>query len=114
VAPGASADAFRAPSPTRPASGWARPWCPTTSPAQRLAGRGRAEGFQPDGYTLAQIHTGVVRAQLMAERPAYDAQTDFTYIIQLSGSAHGIVVRADSPWKTLEELVAPRRPAPAS
>ena len=56
---------------------------------------------KPDGYTLAQIHTGVVRAQLMAERPAYDAQSDFTYIIQLSGSAHGIVVRADSPWKTL-------------
>ena len=67
---------------------------------------------KPDGYTLAQIHTGVVRAQLMAERPAYDAQGDFTYIIQLSGSAHGIVVRADSPWQTLEEFVAAAKASP--
>ena len=33
----------------------------------------------------------------MAERAGYNAQTDFSYIIQLSGSVHGIVVRADSP-----------------
>ena len=67
---------------------------------------------KPDGYTLAQIHTGVVRAQLMAEQPAYNTQTDFTYIIQLSGSAHGIVVRADSPWQTLEDLIAAAKANP--
>ena len=30
---------------------------------------------------------------------------DFTYIIGLSGYTIGIVVRADAPWKTLEELI---------
>src|SRR5262249_58624755 len=65
-----------------------------------------------DAYTLAQIHAGVVRAQLMTEQPAYNAQTDFTYIIQLSGSAHGIVVRADSPYKTLEDLIAAAKANP--
>jgi tripartite-type tricarboxylate transporter receptor subunit TctC len=46
----------------------------------------------------------------MADHPTYDCQTDFTYIIQLSGSSHGIVVRADSPYKTLENLVATANP----
>jgi tripartite-type tricarboxylate transporter receptor subunit TctC len=67
---------------------------------------------RPDGYTLGQIHTGTFRAALMAEKPAYDPLTDFTYIIQLSGSVHGIVVRADSPWKTFEELVAAAKANP--
>jgi tripartite-type tricarboxylate transporter receptor subunit TctC len=67
---------------------------------------------KPDGYTLGQIHTGTFRAALMAEKPAYDPLTDFTYIIQLSGSVHGIVVRADSPWKTFEELVAAAKANP--
>jgi tripartite-type tricarboxylate transporter receptor subunit TctC len=61
---------------------------------------------KPDGYTLGQIHTGTFRAQLMMDKPTYDTQSDFTYIIQLSGSVHGILVRSDSPWQTLEELIA--------
>jgi tripartite-type tricarboxylate transporter receptor subunit TctC len=67
---------------------------------------------RPDGYTLGQIHTGTFRAALMTDKPAYDPLTDFTYIIQLSGSVHGIVVRADSPWKTLEELIAAAKANP--
>ena len=67
---------------------------------------------RPDGYTLGQIHTGTFRAALMADKPAYDPLTDFTYIIQLSGSVHGIVVRADSPWKKLEELIAAAKANP--
>jgi len=67
---------------------------------------------KPDGYTLGQIHTGTFRAALMTDKPAYDPLTDFTYIIQLSGSVHGIVVRADSPWKTLEELIAAAKANP--
>lgn len=67
---------------------------------------------KPDGYTLGQIHTGTFRAALMADQPAYDPLTDFTYIIQLSGSVHGIVVRADSPWQTFEEFVAAAKAKP--
>jgi tripartite-type tricarboxylate transporter receptor subunit TctC len=65
-----------------------------------------------DGYTIAQIHTGVFRAALAVERPTYDPLTDFTYIIQLSGSAHGIVVRAESPWRDFAGLVAHARANP--
>jgi tripartite-type tricarboxylate transporter receptor subunit TctC len=67
---------------------------------------------KPDGYTLGQIHTGTFRAALMADKPAYDPLVDFTYIIQLSGSVHGIVVRADAPWKTFEEFIADAKAKP--
>ena len=67
---------------------------------------------KPDGYTLGQIHTGTFRAAMMADKAPYDALTDFTYIIQLSGSVHGIVVRADSPWKTFEDLAADAKARP--
>jgi tripartite-type tricarboxylate transporter receptor subunit TctC len=67
---------------------------------------------KPDGYTIGQSHTGVFRAALSSERPTYNPLTDFTYIIQLSGSAHGIVVRADSPWQTLQQLFADARANP--
>jgi tripartite-type tricarboxylate transporter receptor subunit TctC len=48
----------------------------------------------------------------MTDKPAYDPLNDFTYIIQLSGSVHGIVVRTDSPYKTFEDLVAAAKADP--
>jgi tripartite-type tricarboxylate transporter receptor subunit TctC len=111
--PGASADAFLRTIADQAGKRLAQTVVPDNKPgANGSLGAVVLKDSKPDGYTLAQIHTGVVRAQLMAERPAYDAQTDFTYIIQLSGSAHGIVVRADGPWKTLEELVAAAKASP--
>ena len=66
----------------------------------------------PDGYLVAQIHMGVLRVAMMQQRPAYDPLTDFTYILHLSGSLLGIVARADSPWRTLPELIAHARANP--
>lgn len=111
--PGASADAFLRTIADQAGKRPGQTVVPDNKPgANGTLGAIALKDAKPDGYTLAQIHTGVVRAQLMAERPAYDAQTDYTYIIQLSGSAHGIVVRADSPWNTLEEFVAAAKAAP--
>src|SRR5687768_11327583 len=36
----------------------------------------------------------------------FDPSADFTYIIHLTGYTFGVVVRADSPWKTWGDLVA--------
>jgi len=111
--PGASADAFLRSIADRAGRRLGQTVVPDNKPgANGTFGAIALKDAKPDGYTLAQIHTGVVRAQLMAEQPAYDAQTDFTYIIQLSGSAHGIVVRADSPYKTIEDLVAAAKASP--
>jgi len=111
--PGASADAFLRTIADQAGKRLGQNVVPDNKPgANGTFGAIALKDAKPDGYTLAQIHTGVVRAQLMAEQPAYNAQTDFTYIIQLSGSAHGIVVRADSPWQTLEQLIAAAKANP--
>ncbi len=111
--PGASADAFLRTIADQAGKRLGQTVVPDNKPgANGTFGAIALKDAKPDGYTLAQIHTGVVRAQLMAEQPAYNAQTDFTYIIQLSGSAHGIVVRADSPYQTLEELIAAAKANP--
>ena len=84
----------------------------TRSGANATLGAVAIKDARPDGYTVAQIHTGVFRAAWATDKPSYDPLTDFTSIIQLSGSSHGIVVRADAPWRTLGELVAAARAEP--
>ena len=111
--PGASADAFLRTIADQAGKRLGQTVVPDNKPgANGSLGAVVLKDSKPDGYVLAQIHTGVVRAQLMSDQPAYNAQTDFTYVIQLSGSAHGIVVRADSPYKTLEDLVAAAKANP--
>lgn len=60
---------------------------------------------KPDGYTLSQVSLAVFR-QPFITKTAYDPLKDFTYIIGVSGYTYGLVVKADSPWKTLAEFVA--------
>jgi tripartite-type tricarboxylate transporter receptor subunit TctC len=60
---------------------------------------------KPDGYTVAQISLPVFRYQHMM-KVDYDALKDFTYVIGLTGYIFGVVVKADAPWKTFDELIA--------
>ena len=60
---------------------------------------------KPDGYTITQIPITVFRYPHMAQ-VGYDPLADLTYIIGISGYTFGVVVRADAPWKTWQELVA--------
>jgi tripartite-type tricarboxylate transporter receptor subunit TctC len=58
----------------------------------------------PDGYTLSQVTIGVARLPHM-QKMQFDPLKDFTYIACLTGYTFGIVVRADSPIKTIKDLV---------
>ena len=58
----------------------------------------------PDGYTLSQITIGVARLPHM-QKMQFDPLSDFTYIACLTGYTFGIVVKADSPFKTIKDLV---------
>lgn len=60
---------------------------------------------KPDGYTLGTISVNGILAQHMMRNVDYDVSRDFTPIIGLSENVGGIVVQADSPWKTLKEFV---------
>jgi tripartite-type tricarboxylate transporter receptor subunit TctC len=67
---------------------------------------------RPDGYAISQMHVGVVRQMLLNPRPPYHPIDDLTYILQITGFTMGLVVRADAPWRTLDELLAHARANP--
>jgi tripartite-type tricarboxylate transporter receptor subunit TctC len=76
-----------------------KPGVTGTMGAQALAG-----GAKADGYTIAQMPITVFRLPAMM-KTNYDPSSDFTWIIHLTGYTFGVVVRADSPWKTWKDLV---------
>ena len=111
--PGASADAFLRVIAEQAGRRLGQSMVPDNKPgASATLSAVALKDAKPDGYTLGQLHTGTYRAALMADKPPYDVLSDFTYIIQLSGSVHGIVVRADAPWQTLEAFVAEAKTRP--
>jgi tripartite-type tricarboxylate transporter receptor subunit TctC len=83
-----------------------RPGVSGTMGAQALAG-----GARPDGYTIAQMPITVFRLPHMMKTP-YDPMQDFTWIVHLTGYTFGVVVRADSPWKTWGDVIAHARANP--
>lgn len=71
----------------------------TVGPAQMAA------TAKPDGYTIAQIPITIFRLPLM-QQTTWDAEKDFSYIVHLTGYTFGIITKADSPFKTWEDVVA--------
>ena len=59
---------------------------------------------QPDGYTLSQFSMAVVRVPHM-QKVQFDPLKDITYIICIAGNVFGLVVRSDSPIKSIQDLV---------
>jgi tripartite-type tricarboxylate transporter receptor subunit TctC len=59
---------------------------------------------KPDGYTLAQLPHGVFRIPHM-QKVQFDTLRDFTWIACLTGYTFGLVVPADSPIKSIKDLV---------
>ncbi len=58
----------------------------------------------PDGYTLSQLPVGAFRIPHM-QKVDWDPLRDFTYIIGLTGYTFGMVVKADSPFRTLKDVI---------
>jgi tripartite-type tricarboxylate transporter receptor subunit TctC len=70
----------------------------TLGPSQ-MAATARA-----DGYTLSQFPISLLRVPHM-QKAQWDPLKDFTYIIGLTGYTFGVVVRSDSSFKSLQDLV---------
>ena len=64
-----------------------------------------AKTAQPDGYTISQLTISAFRAPHM-QKVDWHPVNDFTYIIGLAGYTFGIVVKADSPFKSFNDLIA--------
>jgi tripartite-type tricarboxylate transporter receptor subunit TctC len=61
---------------------------------------------KPDGYTIGYITGSSILMQHMQSVP-YDVNQDFTPIARfLMWNCMGVAVRADSPWKSIQDFVA--------
>lgn len=66
-----------------------------------------------DGYTvLAATNSIVANPAGILRSVNYDPLRDFTPIARLAGTSYVLVVAADQPWKTLDDLVAHARVNP--
>ena len=64
-----------------------------------------AKTAKADGYTISQLVITAFRMPHM-QKVDWDPINDFTYIIGLAGYTFGIVVKADSPFKSFNDLIA--------
>jgi tripartite-type tricarboxylate transporter receptor subunit TctC len=68
----------------------------------------------PDGYTLIVVASGHATNPFLYPKIPYDTFKDFTPISLLASSANILLVRADSPFKTLDDMIAQARAKPGS
>ena len=66
---------------------------------------------KPDGYTISHMPITVLRLPVM-QKVAFDPLKDFTWIVHMSGFQFVTMVRADSPIKTMQELIEYARANP--
>ena len=64
-----------------------------------------AKTAKADGYTISQLTITAFRVPYM-QRVDWDPLADFSYIIGLSGYTFGIVVKSESPLKSVQDLIA--------
>ena len=70
-----------------------------------MLGANELVNAKPDGYVLSQLPHGVFRIPHM-QKAQFDTLKDFTWIACLTGYTFGLVVPADSPIKSIKDLVA--------
>jgi tripartite-type tricarboxylate transporter receptor subunit TctC len=68
----------------------------------------------PDGHTLMVVASGHATNPFLYAKLPYDTFKDFTPISLLASSPNILLVRADSPYKTLADLLAAARQKPGS
>src|SRR5271168_2523 len=68
----------------------------------------------PDGYTLIVVASGHATNPFLYPKIPYDTFRNFTPISLLASSPNILVVRADSPFKTLADVIAQAKAKPAS
>ncbi|WP_144637784.1 tripartite tricarboxylate transporter substrate binding protein [Bordetella genomosp. 13] len=61
---------------------------------------------KPDGYSIASLSTGGLLNQVLTPSVKYDVTTDLTPIALVAQYQVGVLVKADSPYRTLKDLVA--------
>ena len=73
--------------------------------ASGQTGTAAAANAKADGYTLLFTHNYYDQLQQHVKKLPYDTTKDFVTVAQLNSNDASLIVRADSPFKTLKDLV---------
>src|ERR1700761_8626062 len=68
----------------------------------------------PDGYTLMVVASGHATNAFLYPKLPYDTFKDFTPISLLASSPNILLVRSDSPFKTIGDVIAASKAKPGS
>ena len=68
----------------------------------------------PDGYTLIMVASGHATNPLLYSKIPYDTFKDFTPVSLLASSPNILLVRAESPFKTLADVISAAKAKPGS
>jgi tripartite-type tricarboxylate transporter receptor subunit TctC len=71
-------------------------------------------GAPPDGYTLMMVASGHATNPLLYPKIPYDTFKDFTAISLLASSPNILLVRSDSPFKTVADVITAAKTRPGS
>lgn len=66
----------------------------------------------PDGYTITQVPIAMLRLPHMQAKPTFNPIEDFTFISNVTGYTLGLVVPADSPFQSVEDVLTYARQNP--
>jgi tripartite-type tricarboxylate transporter receptor subunit TctC len=80
--------------------------------ANGLIGTAQALRSPADGYTLIAVTTSVVLISPILSKASFDPLKDLSYLLNYAGPSHALVVRADSPYRTLDDLLADAKAHP--
>lgn len=69
-------------------------------------GIGAVSKAKADGYTVGFVSTSPITIRPHMMKAPYDPMRDLTYLGQFVASNQPLVVKADSKWKTLDDLLA--------
>ena len=75
---------------------------------------GAVAQMEPDGANLLLVSSGHAGAPALYPNLKFDSQRDFTPIVALAQSPVIILVRKDSPYRSIEDLMADMRAKPAA
>src|SRR3954471_11271717 len=68
----------------------------------------------PDGYTLIMVASGHATNPLLYPKIPYDTFKDFTAISLLASSPNILLVRSDSPFRTVGDVITAAKTRPGS
>jgi len=75
---------------------------------------GAVAQMEPDGANLLLVSSGHAGAPALYPNLKFDSQRDFTPIVALAQSPVIILVRKDSPYRSIQDLMAEMRAKPAT